>query len=107
MKNLSRDDRLRLMKFVCSFAWADLKIKPEEKALIADLVRRLDLDAEESAQVSDWLKVPPVTDDLDPSEIPRAHRQMFLDQARAIIKADGVVAPVEVDSYALLEQLVE
>jgi len=28
MDHLTRDDRLRLVKFVCSFAWADLEIRP-------------------------------------------------------------------------------
>ena len=30
-KSLTREDRLRLMKFVCSFAWADLEIQDEER----------------------------------------------------------------------------
>ena len=29
-----------LMRFVCSFAWADLEVKPEERKLVARLIRR-------------------------------------------------------------------
>ena len=29
MEQLDRNERMRLMKFVCSFAWADLEIHPE------------------------------------------------------------------------------
>ena len=56
---LDRKDRLRLMKFVCSFAWADLEVRPEERAYVARLIERLDLDAAERREVSGWLRVPP------------------------------------------------
>lgn len=67
---LDRRDRLRLVEFVCSFAWADLEIQPEERVFIARLIRRLDLDAEEDRQVQQWLERPPRIDDLDPTSIP-------------------------------------
>src|SRR5688500_6073014 len=47
LERLSRDDRLRLMKFVCSFAWADLRVQEEERSFVKKLVRKLKLDAEE------------------------------------------------------------
>ena len=53
---LDRAERLRLMKFVCSFAWADLEIRPEERAFVARLVRRLELDPDERRRVESWLE---------------------------------------------------
>ena len=51
LKDLKQEDRLRLMGFVCSFAWADLEIADGERELVADLVKKLDLDEDEKAQV--------------------------------------------------------
>lgn len=72
MKELDREDRLRLMKFVCSFAWADLEVKDAERKLVKKLVSRLGLDAAEVAQVDGWLEVPPRPEEVDPSDIPVA-----------------------------------
>ena len=43
MKQLSKEDRLQLMKFVCSFAWADLRIEQAEREMVHKLVRKLKL----------------------------------------------------------------
>ncbi|MEM9073120.1 MAG: TerB family tellurite resistance protein [Myxococcota bacterium] len=105
MKTLDREDRLRLMKFICSFAWADLEIQDEERSFVQKLVRELELDEDEQAQVEQWLTVPPPAEELDPAEIPREHRQLFLDTARAMIVADGKIDPDEAENFALLEAL--
>jgi uncharacterized membrane protein YebE (DUF533 family) len=105
LKNLSREDRLQLMRFVCSFAWADLEIKDKERALVRKMVEALHLEPDEIKLVESWLEVPPPAEDLDPARIPRAHRQMVLDAARLMISADGAVDPEEQESFLLLEQL--
>ncbi len=105
MKSLTRKDRLRLMKFVCSFAWADLEIRPEERRFVSDMIKRLGFDEEEKQKVSGWLEVPPDPDAVDPSLIPRAHRQIFIDAIRGVIIADGEVALEEEENLALLEKL--
>ncbi|MCC6558743.1 MAG: TerB family tellurite resistance protein [Polyangiaceae bacterium] len=105
LDNLSRDERLQLMQFVCSFAWADLEIKPKEREFVGKLIRRLKLDPEEKRLVQGWLTVPPEVDALDPMKIPRAHRQLFLETARAMITADGEISPEEAETLELLEQL--
>ena len=107
MKQLDREDRLRLMKFICSFAWADLEIQDEERAFIKKLVSELDLDDAEQAQVEAWLELPPRAEELDPAEIPRAHRELFLETARAMIVADGVIDEGEAENFALLEALMK
>ena len=102
---LNREDRLQLMRFVCSFAWADLEISDEEREFIVKMVVRLELDVEEQEQVAQWLEVPPRADDLDPADIPREHRQLFLDAAKAMIMSDGNVEDVEAENLIILDQL--
>ena len=105
LDTLDREDRLRLMKFVCSFAWADLEVKDAERSFVRKLVRQLELTPEEAAKVDEWLEVPPRAEELDPTDIPHAHRQLFLDTARAMIVADGKVDHDEAENLVLLEQL--
>jgi uncharacterized membrane protein YebE (DUF533 family) len=102
---LDREDRLQLMRFVCSFAWADLEISDREREFIINMVARLDLDEEEQKQVNEWLEMPPSADELDPADIPREHRQLFLDAARALILADGDVDDAEAENLVILDQL--
>lgn len=104
---LDRRDRLRLVEFVCSFAWADLEIQPEERVFISRLIRRLDLDEEEDLQVQQWLERPPQIDDLDPTSIPVAHRRVFVDAIEGLIEADGEISEEERDSFEIFQQLLE
>jgi len=51
------------------------------------------------------LEVPPPPEEVDPTDIPREHRQLFLDTIRDVITADGEVARDEWENLALFEQL--
>ena len=102
---LNKEDRLQLMRFVCSFAWADLEIADAEREFIVKMVVRLKLDDEEQEQVAQWLEVPPPADDLDPADVPKEHRQLFLDAAKAMIMSDGNVEDVEAENLIILDQL--
>jgi len=102
---LNKEDRLQLMRFVCSFAWADLEIADAEREFIVKMVVRLSLDDEEQEQVAKWLELPPRADDLDPADIPKEHRQLFLDAAKAMIMSDGNVEDVEAENLIILDQL--
>lgn len=105
LDKLDREERLRLMKFICSFAWADLEIQSSERDFVGKMVKRLELTEAEAAMVAEWLEVPPPAEELDPSDIPHAHRSLFLDAARAMVVADGVVDQDEAENLVLLEQL--
>ncbi len=105
LESLDRAERLRLMKFVCSFAWADLEIRPEERDFVAGLVRRLDLDWDEARQVRGWLKLPPRPEAVDPTRIPVEHRRLFIEEIQGVIEADGEVAVEERESLDLLKRL--
>jgi len=102
LSRLSPADRMQLMRFVCSFAWADLRVHERERALIKKMVRALHLDAREKAQVERWLSSPP---EADPAAVPSAHRQLFIDAVRAVIVADGLVTVEEREQLRLLEEM--
>lgn len=105
LQKLSREDRQRLMRFVCSFAWADLEVKKTERVLVQKMARKLALDEEERAMVKQWLEVPPRAEEVDPQSIPHAQRKIFLEAAREMIAADGEIDPEERESFSLFEQL--
>ena len=105
LNKLSREDQLRLMKFVCSFAWADLEVQDQEKTFVAKMVRRLELSDEDKKLVQGWLEVPPPPEEVDPSTVPVEHREVFLETIRALIAADDVFDPDEKENLKLFEQL--
>ena len=104
--DLSREDRVRLLRFVCSCAWADLEVQDEERSFLRDLIERLGLSDAEGDMVDAWLQVPPPPEEIDPTEIPAEHRQLFLDVVRDMIQADHQVAEGEFEIFELFEQLV-
>jgi len=107
LRKLSKEERLQLMRFVCTFAWADLEVQAEERKLVARMADRLGLNDDEKKQVSKWLKSPPPIDSVDPADVPHAHRKMFVDAVREVVKADGVVTPEEHDMFQVFVQLVQ
>jgi uncharacterized tellurite resistance protein B-like protein len=106
LKELSREERLLLMRFVCSFAWADLEVKPAERELVAQMIRRLELDEEETRQVLQWLESPPSPASVDPKLVPRAHRMKFLRAVESTITVDGEVSPEERESLVVFAKLI-
>jgi uncharacterized tellurite resistance protein B-like protein len=106
LESLDRDARLQLVKFVCSFAWADLVVNDAERQYVYNLIIRLDLDTDEATAVRGWLETPPNPDDVDPLDIPLEHREIFLQTMLGLIAADGELDPAETESYNLLSQLV-
>jgi uncharacterized tellurite resistance protein B-like protein len=105
LNKLEREDRLRLMKFVCSFAWADLRIADQERKFVHKMIKKLRLDGDEAKQIDKWLELPPRAEEVDPNEIPRELRRLFLDVAREIIAADGDVSEEERENLTLLEAM--
>ena len=105
LDQLNRKERLRLMKFVCSFAWADLEVQPEERDFVESMVKRLAMDDEDRQQVLGWLVRPPEPESVDPTAVPPSHRQLFLDAVQGVIEADGKVAPEEYESFRIFEDL--
>jgi uncharacterized tellurite resistance protein B-like protein len=94
-EDLSDEERLLLMKFLCAFAWSDLDISDKERAFVERMNNKLALDAAGQAQVSSWLDIAPSPHSLHPEAIPQAHRALFVDAARAMIYTDGNVEDAE------------
>ncbi len=105
LDDLNEADRMRLMKFVCSFAWADLEVRDEERAFASRLMRRLGLAQAEMAQVEQWLIVPPRPESVDPTDIPAEHRRVFVETMEGLIEADGEVHPEEAESLSVFRKL--
>ncbi len=103
--DLDHAARLRLLRFVCAFAWADLEVHPQERSFVMRLVRRLGLSEAEERRVENWLEVPPDPEAVDPTDIPATHRRVFLAAIDGVIAADGEIAPEERESLQLLHQL--
>ncbi|MFP8873495.1 MAG: hypothetical protein VCB42_02945, partial [Myxococcota bacterium] len=106
LRQLTREERMLLLRFVCSFAWVDLKIRPEEREMVARLVRRMELDEDEKEQVFEWLKTPPSPESVDPHQVPRAHRVLFLREVESVVSIDREITPEERESVILFGQLI-
>lgn len=104
--DLSPAERMNLLKFVCSFVWTDLRVDQAERDLVMRIAGHLHLTDEEVQQVKEWLAVPPTVDEVDPTSVPRRHRELFLQAAKLAVEADGRVVPAERDSVAIFEDLV-
>ncbi len=104
LNELTREERLLLMSFVCSFAWADDEVKPEERELVARMIHRLELDDDERRQVLEWLESPPAAGSVDPKRVPKAHRMKFLRAVESTV--DGEVSPEERESLLRFAKLI-
>src|SRR5262245_14238566 len=91
LEQLSREHRLLLLKFVCAFAWADLRVLDSERRFVHRLMKKMSLSSEDRGEVEAWLNVAPAPSDVDPSLVPVEHRRDFIEAVRAVIYADGQV----------------
>ncbi len=101
-EQLSRDDRLLLLRFVCAFAWTDLEIRDGERKFVERLMERMQLSAEDRAEVAGYLHVAPAPETTNPKLVPREHRRIFIDSVRALIYADGEVDTEERERFEKL-----
>jgi len=105
LNELNPEDRHRLLRFVCSFAWADLEVVDSEREMLRRLISQMDLEAEEAEEVSGWISHPPDPASIDPQDIPLEHRELFLDTVKKMILADGHVADGEAENLLLLKMM--
>jgi uncharacterized membrane protein YebE (DUF533 family) len=105
LQSLEAAERLRLLAFVTSAAWADFRVSAPERAYILDLIARLGLEEEEAELVRAWMMSPPPAELVDPMEVPPEHRQIFLDAVLGVSAVDGVLTEGETETFNLLSQL--
>ncbi|MEM9074597.1 MAG: TerB family tellurite resistance protein [Myxococcota bacterium] len=101
--DLSSDDRKQLLKLVCSFAWLDHEVQPEERTFIKKLIEQMNLDEEDRRDAFFWLENKVNAEELGSIDVPAAHRQLFVEVARALIGSDEQVTDDEAQELALLE----
>jgi len=102
-EQLSRDERLLLLRFVCAFAWTDLTIQDGERKFVLRLMDRMQLTADDRAEVEAYLHIAPPPEATNPKLVPREHRRIFLDAVRALIYADGSVDAEERQRFERLQ----
>ena len=102
-ENLSRDDRMLLLRFVCAFAWTDLEIHQGERQFVERLIARMELSADDRAEALAYLHVAPSPESTNPKLVPKEHRRVFVDAVRALIYADGDVDAEERERFEKLK----
>lgn len=104
---LTNDEKLRLLRFMCAFAWSDLQISAREREFVVGLIGRLGLSPDDAGRAVRWLDHPPAEEELDPSDIPPEHRRLFLEAALEMVSKDGVIDALEAENFAIFEALVD
>ncbi len=95
MRELNRDERLLLLRFVCAFAWADFEVRSSERAFVSRLMHHLQLDDDERGQVEIWLTERPAPESVDPALVPKEHRMRFVRAIESVIAIDAEISPAE------------
>lgn len=92
---LQRSQRRDLMILLCRIAKADGRVVSAERAQLLDALARIGQDAVTPEELERWLRQgpPPVM-----AALPAEARQVFSDEAMAIVSADEDVDPEEMQS---------
>ena len=102
---LTTEEKLSVMRFICAFAWADLEIQQAERKLINQIMEVIQLAEEHRPTVLGWLDRPPRAEDVDPLSIPDNLKELILDAATGVILADGELQDAEIDLLDLFQQI--
>jgi uncharacterized tellurite resistance protein B-like protein len=102
LEDLNAEHRLLLLKFLCAFAWTDLRVTDNERAFIERLMNKFSLNHEDREQVNEWLLVAPAPSTVQASAVPPEHRRDFIEAIRALIYADGSVDSEERELFEKL-----
>lgn len=94
-EGLSAGERVELMRFLCSFAWADDEVQDEERVILIKVLDNIGLEPGDRATVLTWLERRPDMTGFDFAAIPRDKRELFLDLAFSVASAHGGLAKEE------------
>ena len=89
---------------MCAFAWVDREVRPGERAFVARLALRLDLDEDGRRRVETWLAQPPPLDSIDAALVPREHRMQFIRAIESVIASDAEISPLETEQLLAFAQ---
>ena len=104
-ENFTSEEKMQIMRFICTFAWADLKVVPSEKLMIERFCNTLQLDENQRKEVNSWTKRPIHPEDIDPFSIPDHLKKYILSAAKAISIVDGDFDEKEAELLELLQNL--
>jgi uncharacterized tellurite resistance protein B-like protein len=92
---LTEDERVDLMRFLCSFAWVDGEVQAQERTVLERVLGGLGLSTEARAKASAWLFAPPDMEGFDFGAITPDKRGLFIDHAFEVASAHGGLAAEE------------
>ena len=105
LTRMDSETRMTLLRLACFAAWSDLNVAPQERNVVLAMAKLLAVGEDEVKQVEAWLKGPP--DEVDPNDLPREHRRAFIHTLEEVIVADGVLAPEECETLALIREFMD
>jgi hypothetical protein len=103
IENCTSEEKLQIMRFICTFAWADLKVVQAERQFIMRFCDTLVLNDDERKEVESWLKHPQHPDDIDPFSLPKHLHEYVLSAAQAISIVDGEFDDKESELLEILQ----
>lgn len=99
---LSKADRLQVLRFAASFVWADLEVRAPERRFLSHLADELAVDRTELPRL---LALPPTAEEIDPASVSRAAAVAVRSAALRAIASDGHVDAAEMTMFELLDDL--
>ena len=106
-EELTEDERIDLMRFLCSFAWADGEVQAEERAVLERILAHSGLSRERRAAAMSWLIEPPDMEGFDFAAISPEKRSLFLDLAFEVASAHGGLAGDELRQLQMFMSVAE
>ena len=94
-EGLTSEERVELMRFLCSFAWADDEVQDEERVVLMKVLDNIGLGEDDRTKVLAWLEERPDMTGFDFGSIPQDKRDIFLDLAFSVASAHGGLAKEE------------
>lgn len=102
---LSADERVELLRFLCWFAYADLSLDPREYDLIDSFAGTMRLNGEQREQVQGWLEDPPDLSLEDVKNVPAEKRELYLDALMLLGNADRNIHSMESKLFERISEI--
>lgn len=105
LDKIDRATRLRLLRIVAAAAWVDGEVEDRERAFVEKLLTKIPMDEDDRKTVRGYLDRPPHPAEVDPTKIPREHRETLMGLISELVHADGTVGDAELEAFHELEVL--
>jgi len=105
LDKIDKTTRLRLLRIVAAAAWLDGEVQDRERAFVEKLLAKIPMGDDERKTVRGYLDAPPHPAEVDPTKIPREHRETLMELVSELVHADGTVGDEELEAFHELEAL--